>query len=317
MNKNDIKMAVDEIKPDPYLKERLSTKISATAVPKKRHLGVKAGVAVALCFAVIGTSIGVFSNKNEVELVPQTQSSSEYCVAAPGFAMIAYAKENGEKVTEHFLATKTPLKYNITVTDIRGKSEKEIEKLMKSSTEKIDSVELPEDVASAQQGTERLDNILLTRTEYNYFDLDLPADIVDSIKEIRVANTSKYGEIVVECPDVFYTENGEYIYECHDGDTIKDINIMDGFLCGNNILLKGERYEKIKRLNLNFGIYWQPAQEMYYLLDKEQNAGFSKIKDTLTFEVEFKDGSLSKSVLEISFDENGNMFATTKSFDHK
>lgn len=317
MNKNDIKSAIDEVKPSPYLKTRVMAKASANAVPKKKYLGLKSGVAVALCLAIIGTTVGITNSKNDSNLIPETTNATYSSKSAVGFAMIAYAKDNGEQIKEDFLATKTPLKYNINLTDIRGKSEQEIEKLMKSSSEKIETMELPEDVVSAQQGTERLDNILLTRTEYNFFDLDIPADVEESIKEIRVANTSKYGEMVIDCPDVFYNDNGEYIYECHDENSLKTPNVMDGFVTGNNVVLKGERYAKTKRLNLNFGIHWQPTTEMYHLLDQKQTDGFEDITDTITFEVEFKDSTVSKSVIDITFDTNGNMFATTKAFEYK
>lgn len=310
MNKNDIKSAIDEVKPSPYLKTRVMAKASATAVPKKKYLGLKSGVAVALCLAIIGTTVGITNSKNDSNLIPETTNAIYSSKSAVGFAMIAYAKDNGEQIKEDFLATKTPLKYNINLTDIRGKSEQEIEKLMKSSSDKIETMELPEDVVSAQQGTERLDNILLTRTEYNFFDLDIPTDVEESIKEIRVANTSKYGEMVIECPDVFYNDNGEYIYG-------NEQNIMVGFITGNNIVLKGERYAKTKRLNLNFGIHWQPTTEMYHLLDQKQTDGFKDVTDTITFEVEFKDNTISKSVIDITFDTNGNMFATTKAFEYK
>ena len=84
--------------------------------------------------------------------------------------------------------------------------------------------------------------------------------------------------------------------------------------------LRREANDELKKLEKNhdarFRINWKMSDAFYELFDENPNIDLTKIKDTLTFEVVFNDDSVSKSVVDISFDKNGNMKAKPASFQY-
>lgn len=308
---------MDSIQPSPYLKSRLEAKLSTTHKRKSFSKGLVAGIASVVCIAIVGTTMGVTSitlKTNTIAPKDTTTSLSSPCKAAPGFAMIAYADENDNVVKSDFLSTKSPIKYNIKVVDTRNMNEKEIQKEIDSIENNFEFGEIPEGTSSAKWGVESLDNALLAQLEYDYFDLDLPEETVSNVKTISVSNSSKLAEVVVKCTDVYYDSQGNYIREKDSANGEKLFH--QAFQQGNNIVLDGERYIKARNLDLNFEIHWQPAQPLYDSINDNPQFDLSTIADTLTFEVEFKDGSISRSVIDINFDSDGYMFATPQAFDY-
>ena len=84
--------------------------------------------------------------------------------------------------------------------------------------------------------------------------------------------------------------------------------------------LSGDRFRRCMELEKNndarFRINWKMSEAFYELFDENPDIDLTKIKDTLTFEVVFNDDSVSKSVVDISFDKNGNMKTKPASFQY-
>ena len=66
----------------------------------------------------------------------------------------------------------------------------------------------------------------------------------------------------------------------------------------------------------DFQINWKMANSLYETIDQNPDFDFTNIKDTVIFEVIYNNDAISKSVIDIAFDENGNMKITPKSFDY-
>ena len=140
-------------------------------------------------------------------------------------------------------------------------------------------------------------NIIMTVCTFNEFKLDL--DDTENIKSINVKNTSKYGQMVYNTnkPTFNAPEHGNYI------------NI--GWEHGNNLSANGEDFDFEKS-----SFYWSHTEEMEKAFEENINTPYSTFNDTITFTVEYKDGSKAIGVVDLVFDDSGNATAVCKNYDY-
>lgn len=326
MKQNDIKNALNEIKPDAHIKTRLKAKVAENVKPKSRR-AFKAGIAAAMCAVIVCVSLGVGSVTMKTNPIsptvtePQTSAGkTAISKTAPGFVMFAYA-DTKETVEISELEVLIPYISKIGVKDVRGMSEDQIEKERAKIKNKFSLIERKNENITIMYQTlthsERFDNTIIYSIYCGYFDFDLTEEIYPEVKEIRVTNENrKFGEMEIAARDCFYNDD---LSRKEDGiDYTKSAYITNYEF--DWATLSGERFKKCKELSKNnsttFGVNWKLSYEAYDILNDNPNYDLSTIKDTLTFEVEFKSGAVSRSILDINFDDEGNMHITPQAYDY-
>ena len=303
MKKDDFKKSIDNINPDAYMGNRLKAKITTNTVPVKRNRQVTLSItAFCLAFAII-FGVGFISQ-------PQTpapqQNTTENTIpqnkTVNAFIMVASAanSESTETVTVNKtleLNEEYPYEVYLKVRDIRGLSDAETLKIENELDDVFNKycAEKKFDTGSAELCVK--ENIIMTICTFNEFKLDL--DDTENIKSINVKNTSKYGQMVYNTnkPTFNAPEHGNFI------------NI--GWEHGNNLSANGEDFDFEKS-----SFYWSHTEEMEKAFDENINIPFSTFNDTITFTVEYKDGSKAIGVVDLVFDDDGNATAVCKNYDY-
>lgn len=303
MKKDDFKKSIDNINPDAYMGNRLKAKITTNTVPVKRNRQVTLSItAFCLAFAII-FGVGFISQ-------PQTpapqQNTTENTIpqnkTVNAFIMVASAanSESTETVTVNKtleLNEEYPYEVYLKVRDIRGLSDAETLKIENELDDVFNKycAEKKFDTGSAELCVK--ENIIMTICTFNEFKLDL--DDTENIKSINVKNTSKYGQMVYNTnkPTFNAPEHGNFI------------NI--GWEHGNNLSANGEDFDFEKS-----SFYWSHTEELEKAFEENINTPFSTFNDTITFTVEYKDGSKAIGVVDLVFDDNGNATAVCKNYDY-
>lgn len=136
----------------------------------------------------------------------------------------------------------------------------------------------------------------------------LSLDDYSNVKSFIVENESIYGYLNFECQktwnelekDVENNGTGLGIIEGHKfeltGEELtasQDSKVYEG----------GTKHKVNKGYNLN----WEPSDELYNAIGNDLDFDLSQIKDTITFTVEFNDGTIKTASLKLYFDSDGYM----------
>lgn len=322
---------------DSIYKKDIENNMSKKLSIKKVFMATTAMVA---CLAVFVTGLfagGVFKHEPNVTDTSQSSTPSQSTISkiAPGFVMVAYADEKSVDLMANSINIKTPMKSKIGAIDIRGKSQAEVDEIVEQLYKEHNLVDWS--FPSYEEDNKNVLTLLDTNTTtYNnaiqyqfrngFFDFDLDEETAKNVKEIRATNENrKMAYINISSLDAYYDKNGNleddytmYSQGIHRGNMWfegDDPNYDEVYAN-----LSGERYrrdlELSKKYGRLFGISWQISTEMVRILNENPNYDLTQIKDTLTFEVEFNDGSISKSVVDISLDKDGYIFAKPASCEY-
>ncbi len=303
MKKDDFKKSIDNINPDAYMGNRLKAKITTNTVPVKRNRQVTLSItAFCLAFAIIFGVGFLFPSKTPAPQQNTTENTIPQNKTVNAFIMVASAA-NSES-TETATVNKTleineeyPYEVYLKVRDIRGLSDAETSKIENELEDIFNKycAEKKFDTGKAELCVS--ENIIMTVCTFNEFKLDL--EDTENIKSINVKNTSKYGQMVYDTnkPTFNAPEHGNFI------------NI--GWEHGNNLSANGEDFDFEKS-----SFYWSHTEEMEKAFDENINTPFSTFSDTITFTVEYKDGSKAIGVVDLVFDDNGNATAVCKNYDY-
>ena len=332
MKYDEFKNSLDFVKPDAHLQTRLKAKVEgAQNKTKKSKKPVILGLVSVMALAVVVTGLGandlIGTDKvltSEHSVSAPTQSDSATCKAAPGFVNIVYAndeKTNAMDVGD--ISVDSPPYCQIGAWSIKNKSEAEINDMREQIYEDFKLVKgfvgENEVYFSTLCTIERMDNVLVYSAYCGAFDFDLSEEDYANVKEIRVTNSNqKYGEMEIVAEDSLFDENlkrkcGNVQADEAENTYIKNRNTKYASL-------SGDRFRRCMKLEKNndtrFRINWKMSDAFYELFNENPDVDLTKIKDTLTFEVVFNDDSVSKSVVDISFDKNGNMKTKPASFQY-
>lgn len=293
MKKDDFKRSVDKINPDSYFGNRLKAKITTVDVPVKNYKKITVAIASAcLVFAIIA-GIGAGSMpvseldvpQNIVEnIVPQKETVN-------AFIMIASASntEDTEVATESNileLNEEYPYEVYLDVRDVSDLSDDEISAVVKESRNIFDKYCAEKNFYVGSAMISSTEDIVLVQCTFNDFRISL--EDTENIKSVNVKNTSEYGQMVytVNKPDFDVPENGN------------DITIV-----GSDFDFEDGRF------------YWEHTSEIERAFDENINIPYSTFNDTITFTVEYNDGSKAIGVVDLVFDDNGNATAVCKGYD--
>lgn len=295
MNKNqeNYKNTFSQIHPSDESVERV---INMTKNKNKRIKFVPALAAVA-CMAIIGTVIGKGAISPQINPVKNevTQSSTNSIISkmTDSNILIAYADEEDNISTKPLeLNVATSLKINIKVTDIRDKSEDEIEAIREKIRMERETVS-ENGVKSVHYSTERLENILLSNIVFDYFAIEVKdPDAIDSIE--MKCNTDYWKLTYMNSSDI----------------------PSESFVHGTDLKVDGDELKKIMDIHEYDDLFEVKIDHSYELcsaIDKNPDINMSTFDDTLTFVTNYKDGTKAKSVINIGFDKNGTFVVTAVS----
>lgn len=303
MRKEDFKNAIDSVEPDTYLKTRLKSNIKSSDISSnKKPLWI--GITATALAAILVLSAGIFNGISETPQIPvepseTTQQSTNSLLN--GFILIASATENQKEALEPEsleFNESYPYKYYLSVEDVRGKSEAE----RKAVFDKIKSENLK--ICSENDVAESCvsvcgcgDNTIINHLMMNSFKLDIKN--AEDMESICITNESDYGYMEYD-----KNANGVMVF---DGTTYST------WEKGKKLTISAEEYLK------NDGemrIHWRHSAEMDEAIDKNPDMPLSTFKDTVTFTVNYKDGTSAIGTVDIAFGNDGNMTATCKGYQY-
>lgn len=304
MKKDDFKKSIDNINPDAYMGNRLKAKITTNIVPVKRNRQVTLSiVSFCLAFAII-FGVGFISQ-------PQTpapqQNTTENTIpqnkTVNAFIMVASAA-NSES-TETATVNKTlelneeyPYEVYLKVRDIRGLSDAETSKIENELDDVFNKYCAEKKIDTWKAGLCASENIIMTVCTFNEFKLDL--EDTENIKSINVKNTSKYGQMV-------YYANRHFEEVVTDEGNKINLN----WKAGNDVTIDGSCFDFEKD-----SFYWDHTEELEKAFEENINTPYSTFNDTITFTVEYNDGSKAIGVVDLVFDDSGNATAVCKNYDY-
>lgn len=314
-NKDIIKHTIDDIQPDIYMKTRIKATISDTKYKsaKPRKIFTKA-ISAVLCFAVLA-----FGTTAAVNHLSGTQSKSD------GSILIAYAGTDKIFTVDELSFKETPIFGNITIINDNAPTQARKQKLETYNKAKTDMMtmvdEITADGSGAGWGSGQTGGSAFSM--YYCFSGNFMLDLEDyrDVEKLTISNTSIYGQIVMDIlPDGYIDEY-----------TITDMKYCSAFVAPgevydnsvwqitNSITVSGEELQTSletkhyelgrgrKAINKPCWIEWEYSPQLIADIEKNPDFDVTDIKDEVTFEVTFKNGDVTKSVVNINFDENGNM----------
>lgn len=301
MKKDDFKKSIDNINPDAYMGNRLKSKIT-TDTPIRNNRRVTVSItAFCLAFAII-FGVAFLTPPTAPREQTTTNNSGVESKKINPFIIVASAAEaeGTEVVAENKvleLNEEYPYEMFLKVKDASGLSDVEKGELIdvletdleKCYTENKWLVRITEIGVS--------ENIVFAQNTFNEFKLDL--EDTENIKSINVKNTSKYGQMVYNTNKPTFTvpEHGNFI------------NI--GWEQGNNLSANGQDFDFEKS-----SFYWDHTEEMEKAFNENINTPFSTFNDTITFTVEYNDGSKAIGVVDLVFDDSGNAKVVCRNYDY-
>ncbi len=294
MKKDDFKKSIDNINPDTCMGTRLKAKITTDNSPVKNRKPLALTVtAFCLAFAII-FGVGFISQPE----APAPQQNTTGNAVSNNKTVNPFIMVAGAANTESTEA-ETPAKtlelneeypYEIF---LRAKSTSELsEKENQEFTTDLENFLKKNNIDKKSFNTSILwdsvyKNITITQYTLNEFKLNLEG--TENIKSINVKNTSKYGEMV-------YNENKP---------------VFDAPKHGNDITINGGDFDFEKN-----GFYWDHTIETEKAFEENINTPYSTFNDTITFTVEYNDGSKAMGVVDLVFDDEGNATAVCKNYDY-
>ena len=307
MKKDDFKKSIDNINPDAYMGNRLKSKITTVKIPVKRNKQVTLSItALCLAFAII-FGVGFLVPQPDENTTKQQSTTGNIATQnkkVNPFIMVASAANSESTETETATVNKTlelneeyPYEVYLEVRDVRYLSDAETSKIENELEDIFNKycAEKKFDTGKAELCVS--ENIIMTVCTFNEFKLDL--EDTENIKSINVKNTSKYGQMVYDTnkPTFNAPENGNFI------------NI--GWEHGNNLSANGEDFDFEKS-----SFYWSHTEELEKAFEENINTPYSTFNDTITFTVEYNDGSKAIGVVDLVFDDDGNATAVCKNYDY-
>lgn len=294
MKKEDLKKSINNISPDAYMSNRLKEKIFSVDVPVKKNRPVaKSLTAFCLAVAIIFGAGFLLPTKTSTPQQNPTENTILQIDFANPFIMIASAStlESAKYATKSKVLEinqEYPYEVYLEVKDIRGLTNNEISKTVKEMDNIFKKYCKKNNFDTAKASVCSTENIALSQCSLNSFKLVL--NNTENIRSINIKNTSKYGHIS-------YVVNNSPEFNMHKR--------------GHNFTINGNDYDFAEGC-----FYWDHTEEMEKAYDENINTAFSTFNDTITFTIEYTDGSKSIGIVDLIFDANGNAVAKCKDYEY-
>ena len=292
MKKDEFKKSIDNINPDAYMGNRIKAKINSN-VPIRNNRRVTVSItAFCLAFAIIFGVAFLTAPTAPTEQTTTDSTVTQERIVSP-FIIVANAAdvqntevEAKNKALE--LNEEYPYEMLLKVTDTSNLSDEEKEEFVLDLAGDSEEYGFSgKEIDTARVMVYGDENVRVVEYAFNAFKLDLEDD--KNIKSVNVKNTSKYGQIV-------FNENKP---------------VFDVPEHGNDITINGQDFDFEKS-----SFYWDHTEEMEKAFNENINTPFSTFNDTITFTVEYNDGSKAIGVVDLVFDDGGNAKVVCKSYDY-
>lgn len=296
MNKEDLKKSINIIEPDFHMETRLKAK----SIPLKTHSGVfgktvAGAIALCLVFAM------VFGFNLPLPTTAPTTSESQQAVKQINpFIMVAGAAES-EKSPKEYKTLKLndtfPFAYKLSFIDVRGMSESERKEAVNKANEMLTAVIQSTGVGALDYGIGCVrggfENIIFIETQANSIKLDL--EDKENIKSINVKNSSEWGYV-------------EY-YDWRLIEEEQEKGKATWIPHGNDITVTADQYHQDSG-----GFHWRNSDKLDNAINDNPDIPLSTFKDTITFTIEYTDGTKEIGVIDVTFDDDGNGAFTLKEY---
>lgn len=189
-----------------------------------------------------------------------------------------------------------PLQYNIEVTDIRNLGQNEIESIVNKKKEQLrnqlEEVGIEENHSGVSRGTVDVrENVIITSSAIGTF--LIKTDDYNKIKSINVKNSSEFGQV-----EVVLLSNS--------------IDIKDRFPHGTNITIDGDLCTKfmsdMQQEKGHFEINWRHSLKVKEQINENPNIDLSEFNDSMVITIEYSDGSIEVTEIDIKFNKDGSLF---------
>jgi len=300
MNKEELKKSIDLVEPDPYM----ATRLKAKSIPQKtysRSLGRIAVGAISLClvFAML-FGFNLTSTTNAPITESQTSQSAKRQIAP--FIMIASAVEGEASAKEYKtleLNVASPFVYKISVIDVRGMSEGERDAELKRLGKYFEDSFITDssgDFVSAHGGIRGgFENIIFVEMMFNQIILNLSDK--ENLKSINVKTSGEWGYVEYNDPVLLMEMREKY-----------DVVSLPH---GTDITVTADQYHQDSG-----GFAWRNSYKLDNALNDNPDMPLSTFTDTITFTVEYEDGSKEIGVIDVVFDDDGNASFTSRDYSY-
>lgn len=316
MNKNseNYKSTYSQLRPSAEAVERVMDMTSEKKIRFKPV--VKRLAAAALAFAVlIGGSLGI--NHALQNDSPADELRVLVAYAATGeFLNIGSVNQQELFYSIHF----APCDDKEAITEARKKYGADVNKVM-------EQMEKNDGYGTMHHRNEILYNDAGERTA-EYFKVSagqfaLSLNDYSNIETFKVENSNTYGELYFEYDffgDLAITGTEEDKIEYYHKTAMLLLE-EDPPFCGREFEISGDVLRQSqtngfysfslgksgKEINLGYILYWEISDELLLAIGNDPNFDLSQIKDTITFTVEFNDGSVKNASIDLYFDSDGYM----------
>lgn len=273
----------------------------------KKGLTFKKIASVVLAFAIlVGSGVGInqiVSNKDPVTNTSVAQSNLK-----PLSVMVAYAGEykpvsdiKAESMNEQNLF------YSIHYADVTDENASaEAERLYE-----LDKTKLENDMdalsnqghSSVLQSGKSTVNSIKGEATVKVFVLSggiiaLNTDDYSNVKNMTISNTGKYGELYFNYVTRKEKDGAQQIGNkiSISGKELRESQASKGYECGTS-----------PTVNKGYELFWGITDEVYKAIGNDLKFDLSQIKDTITFTVEYNDGTIQTANLNLYFDSDGYM----------
>lgn len=295
MKKEEFKQAIDNIQPDIHMRTRLQAKIlyENNALKRNKNYGKRI---IAVCLTAVIIFCAALLSYKPAPNNPDTGTDTEenfspqiikaFIVVASAADTVDMQTESPEKTLE--LNEEYPYKINLSYTDTRGKTEKEKKKILDDLYKKQEEYFSDKSFSFGASAINSLSDVFISEYSLNQFKLNI--ENIDMLECIRVSNTSPYGQMV---------------YNNQKKATFAPVK-------GHDIIINADDFNA-KRC----GFFWNHTEELEKAVNQNPDLPFSTFDDTITFTVEYSDGSKAVGVVELNFDSAGNAATVCKSYEYQ
>ena len=304
-NKKIYKAAMSGVRHSDKAVER----IFEMTIDKKARKGfsLKGLASVTLALAIIvGGGVGInrlADSKDPVANTPVVQSNKN-----PLCVMIAYAGEYKpvSKIAAGSM-NEQQIFYSIHYADITDeKASAKAESLYKSEKEKLQKdmealssnghssvLHSAVSTVDSQKGEPTVRVYILSGGV-----IALDTDDYSNVKNMTIENTSKYGELYFNYVTNSKRNGTQQIGSkiSVSGEELRESQASKVFECGTS-----------QTVNKGYELFWSITDEVYQAIGKKPDFDLSQIKDTVTFTVEYNDGTTQTASLNLYFDSTGYM----------
>lgn len=203
--------------------------------------------------------------------------------------MTVYASSGENTRKQLVLGTSIPLLYNISVVDLRGLDDKTADEKMEAAQSSAANAlnDGQGNQSQIRQGSQLLESCYVLVSQINAFDIQPDAE--KTVASIRL-QCGGYGQL-------------DYC------DYRESVALENRFPKGRDLSISGQVYYEIMENSYSLQIMWNPSSEMYTEIESDPVVSLANYSDTLVFTVNYTDGTSARSVVELTFDDAGNMSA--------